>query len=63
MLKPMTESNDFNHEIGYISTNNGPILKIQNLAYSAERSRPYHSYYALARRHAREDVTRARGRH
>ncbi len=55
----MTESTSI-HEIGYISTNNGPILKIQNVAYSAERSRPDQSYYSLARRHACEDVKRAR---
>ena len=48
------------HKIGRISANYGPILKIQNLAYSAERSRPYRSYYALARRRAREDVARER---
>ncbi len=39
MFKPMTESTSI-HEIGYISANNGLILKIQNLSYSAERSRP-----------------------
>ncbi len=28
------------HEIGCISTNYGPILKIRKLAYSAEQARP-----------------------
>ena len=38
-MEPMNESTSIN-KTGHISANNGPILKIQNLSYSAERYRP-----------------------
>ena len=47
------------HKNGRISLNYGPILKIQNLAYSAER--PRHVTLGNGVAHdARDDVTRAR---
>ncbi len=43
------------HKIGRISANNGPILKIRNLAYSVLRCRPSGRYNDVAR-----DIIRAR---
>ena len=49
------------YKIGRISANTGPILKIQNLAYSGERGRSGQcEKNRRARRDARDDVMRAR---
>ncbi len=46
------------HKNGHISANYGPILKIQNLAYSGERARPFRSIHEVARDAIRDTVAR-----
>ena len=46
----------FLHEVGCISLNNGPILKIQDLAYSGEGARSGQNKKTVAL-DARDDVT------
>ena len=59
-LDPILEKRFF-YKIGRISANNGPIWKIQNLAYSGLRARPVEPSKSDARDVAREmTVTRAR---
>ena len=48
------------HENGCISLNNGPILKIQNLAYSGEEAQYGKSEKSVAHDATREMTSRAR---
>ncbi len=59
MSKPMNESTSI-HKIGHISANNGLILKIQNLPFSAFRARSAECGDDVARDATREMTSRAR---
>ncbi len=51
------------HKIGRISANNGPILKIRNLACSVLQCRPIRHQNDVARDVMRAGTSRVRGRH